>query len=189
MSDVEALLMGFDPPVKPPVLPESDVSYTVADAPVGRLVLAAAESGLISCSYSEEREVLDRIARFVSPRILRSRRRLDPALRELDQYFANRLRRFTVPVDLALASPFTRSVLEALSRVPYGTTTSYGALARVIRRPRASRAVGHALGANPACVLLPCHRVVNSDGGVGGYAGGVAAKRMLLDLEASSPGK
>jgi methylated-DNA-[protein]-cysteine S-methyltransferase len=183
VNDLEAGLRGFDPQVTPPALPETDVSYTITDSPVGPLVLAATESGLVACSYRPESEVAERLARELSPRVLRSPRRLDAARRELDAYFAGTLQRFRVGVDLALARPFARRVLGAIAAVPYGQTSSYGAVARMIGRPGAARAVGGALNANPVCVVVPCHRVVASDGSLHGYAGGLAAKRALLVLE------
>jgi methylated-DNA-[protein]-cysteine S-methyltransferase len=161
----------------------SDVSYAVTDSPVGRLVLAATGAGVVACSYDEEAAVLDRLTRLLSPRLLHHPGRLDAVRRELDAYFGGKARAFTVAVDLTLAAPFTREVLAALGSVPYGTTTTYGRVAAELGRPRAARAVGNALGVNPLCVLLPCHRVVPAGRGVGGYAGGPAAKTLLLDLE------
>ncbi|HEY6795613.1 MAG TPA: methylated-DNA--[protein]-cysteine S-methyltransferase, partial [Kineosporiaceae bacterium] len=128
---------------------------------------------------------LDRLARAVSPSLVRGGRALDPARRQLEEYLAGRRRQFDVRVDLALASPFQRSVLTALAdRVGYGGTASYGDLARAVGRPAASRAVGSALNHNPVCVVVPCHRVVAASGALTGYAGGLAAKRHLLELEA-----
>ena len=201
MADLEARLRAAshvgDPvgsePLRPPVLPDTDVAYDVVDTPVGRLVVAASERGLVATSYEPEDVVLGKVARLVSPRVLRGGRRLDPARRELDDYFAGRTQGFTVPVDLALTGDFGRAVLGALDAVPYGSTTTYGELAQRIGRPGASRAVGRALGANPVCVVVPCHRVLRSDGGLSGYAGGLPAKEALLRLEApgqsESPGQ
>ncbi|MDQ1642808.1 MAG: methylated-DNA-[protein]-cysteine S-methyltransferase [Actinomycetota bacterium] len=163
--------------------PLRDVSYAVTDTPVGTLVLAASDAGLLACSYDDEAAVLDRLARQVSRRVLRHPAPLDAVRRELDAYFDGDASGFTTPVDLALATPFTREVLGALGSVPYGATTTYGQMAVALGRPRAARAVGNALGANPLCVVLPCHRVLPAGSGVGGYAGGPAAKRLLLDLE------
>jgi methylated-DNA-[protein]-cysteine S-methyltransferase len=184
--DLEGALRGFDPRVRPPALPDTDVSYTMTDTPVGPLLLAATESGVIACSYGSEEEVTARIAGAVSPRVLRSPRRLDTVRRELDEYFEGRRREFTVAVQPVLAAPFARAVLESLRQVPYGSTTTYGGVARAIDRPTASRAVGNALNANPLCILLPCHRVLRGDGSVGGYAGGAAAKHLLLTLEGTA---
>jgi len=160
-----------------------DVAYTTTDAPVGRLVLAATPAGLVACSYDEEDEVADRLARRLSPRVLRSPQPFDGVRRELDEYFAGARRRFDVSVDTALAGEFGRDVLRATAGIPYGATTSYAAIAEAIGRPRASRAVGNALGANPVCVIVPCHRVLRAGGALGGYAGGLVAKELLLSLE------
>jgi methylated-DNA-[protein]-cysteine S-methyltransferase len=116
--------------------------------------------------------------------VLRLPRELDEVRRELDAFLAGSTRGFSVPTDLALATPFQRDVLRRLAAsVGYGERTTYGALARAVERPAASRAVGAALGANPLCVVLPCHRVVASSGALTGYAGGLAAKEYLLRLE------
>lgn len=165
-----------------------DVAIDAVDTPVGRLVLAATEAGVITCSYRDQDEVASRLATAVSPRVLRAPARLDPIRRELDDYFAGRLTRFTAPVDLRLASEFGRQVLTALGGIGYGTTTTYGALAGRLGRPSAARAVGHALGQNPVCVIVPCHRVVGADGRLTGYAGGVEAKQLLLSLEGQRAG-
>ena len=160
-----------------------DVAIDTVDTPVGTLVLAATEAGVVSCSYDDRDTVAVRLSTAVSPRILRAPARLDPVRRELDEYFAGRLTAFTAPVDLRLATDFGQRVLGALSGIRYGSTTTYGALANRLGNPAAARAVGHALGANPVCVIVPCHRVVGADGRLTGYAGGIDAKRLLLDLE------
>jgi methylated-DNA-[protein]-cysteine S-methyltransferase len=169
---------------QPPVL-DGDVTYTVADTPVGPLLLARSDVGLVACSYDPADSVTARLAAVVSPRVLRdSRGRLDDVRRGLDAYFSGERHAFDgVRVDLALASPFARSVLGSLTDVPYGTTTTYGAVAAKLGRPSAARAVGRALGGNPVCVVLPCHRVTGASGALTGYAGGLPAKRLLLSLE------
>lgn len=187
ISDLENRLRRFAPDLRPPVLPDGDVSYTVAETPVGPLTLAVSDGRLVACSYAAAEEVAERLAKAISPRVLRVPAHLDLARRQLDEYFAGRRRAFDVPVDLRLASPFGRRVLAALRDVPYGETTTYVALATAVGAPRASRAVGGALGANPVCVIVPCHRVVRTDGSVGGYAGGPAAKERLLGLEGRRP--
>jgi methylated-DNA-[protein]-cysteine S-methyltransferase len=111
--------------------------------------------------------------------------RLDRAARQLDEYFAGRRRRFEVPVDLRLAHGFRRTVLEHLPNIAYGTTATYAAVALAAGSPQAVRAVGSACARNPLPVVVPCHRVVRSDGTIGGYAGGSAAKHILLGLEAA----
>lgn len=190
---IEAALAGYAPQVRPPrrdLLTGADVSYVVEDTAVGRLLLAAhADGRLLTCSYllddGDGDRVLERLARHVSPRVLRGGRVLDPARRELGEYLTGRRRTFDLAVDLTLAGPFQRQVLTRLAEtVRFGSTTTYGALARELDRPGAARAVGAALGANPLCVLVPCHRVVASSGALTGYAGGLAAKRLLLELEA-----
>lgn len=180
---------AFDPPLTPPVLPESDVSYAVHPTSVGRLLLASAGGRLVLCAYAvdavAEDALLRRVARAVSPRVLRHERPLDSARRQVDEYLHGRRRGFDLPVELTLASPFQREVLTGLGRTAYGERTTYGALARAIDHAGAARAVGMALGANPLCLVLPCHRVLPSSGGIGGYAGGPAAKEALLALEAA----
>lgn len=191
---------SFAPDVRRPVLPESDISYAVEDTAVGRLLLAVRSDGrLVTSAYiptdADEDVWLQRLASGVSPRILRHDKPLDAARRELAAYLEGKATRFSVPVDLVLASQFQRSVLQRLAAsVGYGSSTTYGALAASIDRPRASRAVGTALGANPLCVFVPCHRVLPAGGfvdgrvrNVGGYAGGPAAKEFLLTLEAAHP--
>src|SRR4051812_23566219 len=118
-----------------------DVAYTTTESPVGTLVLAAGDTGLVSCSYDDEDAVLERIARRLSPRVLRAPRRLDAVRRQLDDYFAGRSHRFEVPVDLAIAAPFGRAVLDAAASIPYGSTTTYAAIAAQLGKPNAARAV------------------------------------------------
>ncbi len=189
MTDLTTALAAFAPPARPPVLDASDVSYVVEDTPIGRMLLARTVSGAIVASAfvptdDAEDRLLDRLAHVVSPRVLRQPRALDATRRELEDYLAGRRRGFSTPVDLALATPFQRAVLGRLAdRVGYGERATYGELARAIGRPSASRAVGAALGANPLCVVVPCHRVVASTGALTGYAGGLAAKEFLLGLE------
>jgi methylated-DNA-[protein]-cysteine S-methyltransferase len=185
-----ARLSAFTTSVTPPDLPVSDVSYIVEDTVVGRMLLARNESGaLIASAFvpdaDAENALLRRLARQVSPRVLRLPRALDEARRELDAYLSGERQDFDLPTALVLATPFQRLVLGHLAgAVTYGHRTTYGALAQQIARPSAARAVGAALGANPLCVVLPCHRVVAASGALTGYAGGLAAKEYLLALEA-----
>ena len=116
--------------------------------------------------------VLDDLGRRVSPRVLRAPARLDGVVRELEEYFAGTRHDFDVAVDLRLASGFRRQVLDRLREVPYGSTASYAALAAATGSPRAVRAVGTACATNPVPVVVPCHRVVRSDGAIGSYRGG-----------------
>ncbi|MFI9558964.1 methylated-DNA--[protein]-cysteine S-methyltransferase [Nonomuraea endophytica] len=160
-----------------------DVAFGRYDGAVGRLVLAVTARGVVTCSFDDENTVFERVAKQFGSFIGPDAARLDPVCRELDAYFSGRLRTFTTPVDLTLATPFARTVLQKMMAVPYGTTTTYGEIAERIGRPRALRAVGNALAQNPVCVIVPCHRIVQADGELGDYAGGAAAKRHLLTVE------
>ncbi|MGH3675505.1 MAG: methylated-DNA--[protein]-cysteine S-methyltransferase [Mycobacterium sp.] len=163
-----------------------DVAYRTVDTPVGALLLAATPVGLARVAYDVEDHsaVLAVLAESVSPRVLRAPARLDAAARQLDEYFAKRRTAFEVPVDLRLAEGFRRSVIEHLRGIGYGRRESYAAVAAAVGNPRAVRAVGTACAHNPLPVVIPCHRVVRSDGSTGQYIGGPAAKSALLTLEA-----
>jgi methylated-DNA-[protein]-cysteine S-methyltransferase len=164
-----------------------DVAYRTVDTPVGTLLLATTTVGLVRVAYDIEGHdaVLAGLAERVSPRILRAPARLDSATRQLDDYFAKRRTVFDVPVDLRLAEGFRRSVIEHLRAIGYGHRESYATVAAAIGHPRAVRAVGTACAHNPLPVVIPCHRVVRSDGSTGQYVGGPLAKSTLLDLEAA----
>ena len=164
-----------------------DVAYRTVDTPVGTLLHAATETALIRVAYETEGhdEVLATLAARISPRILHAPGRLDAAARELDEYFAGRRRGFDLPLDLSLSTGFRRLVLDRLSDIAYGHTVSYAAVAAAAGNPRAVRAAATACRTNPLPVVVPCHRVVRSDGSVGGYVGGPAAKQTLLRLEAA----
>lgn len=165
-----------------------DVAYRIADSPVGPLLLAATEQGLVRVAYAREDHdaVLQALADQVSPRILHAPGRLDLAARELQEYFGGRRRDFDLPLDWRLAAGFRRTVLSLLPGIGYGRTASYSAVARLAGSPRAVRAVGSACAANPLPVVVPCHRVIRADGALGGYLGGPEAKRTLLALEAAA---
>ena len=164
-----------------------DVAYRTLDTPVGTLLLAATEQGLVRVAYATEGhdQVLAALAARVSPRILNAPRRLETAVREIDEYFGRRRRSFDLPLDLRLSTGFRRTVLSHLPEIGYGHTASYAAIAAAAGSPRAVRAVGTACATNPLPVVVPCHRVVRSDGSPGRYAGGPAAKLTLLELEAA----
>jgi methylated-DNA-[protein]-cysteine S-methyltransferase len=163
-----------------------DVAYRTLDTPVGSLLLAATERGLVRVAYASEDHdaVLQRIADLISPRILNATGRLDVVARELDEYFARQRRAFDVAVDWRLANGFRGTVLRHLPDIAYGHTASYTSIAQAVGHPKAMRAVGGACATNPLPIVVPCHRVVRSDGTLGGYRGGVEAKRALLALEA-----
>ncbi|MEZ0491052.1 methylated-DNA--[protein]-cysteine S-methyltransferase [Kineococcus sp. TBRC 1896] len=163
-----------------------DVAYRTVDSPLGPLLLAATTAGVVRVAFEQQGHdaALEELARRVSPRVLRAPARLDALARELEEYFAGARREFDVPVDLVLATgTFRRSVLLALRRTGFGDRLSYAALAGEVGSPRAVRAVGTACARNPVPLVVPCHRVVRSDGSTGQYAGGTGAKSRLLQLE------
>lgn len=162
-----------------------DVAYRTIDTPVGTLLLAATTVGLVRVAYDVEGHdaVLARLAEAVSPRLLHAPARLDPTARQIDEYFTKRRTTFEVPLDMRLAEGFRRDVIEHLRVIGYGHRESYATVAAAIGHPRAVRAVGTACARNPLPVVIPCHRVVRSDGSTGQYAGGPLAKATLLDLE------
>nr|WP_243399640.1 methylated-DNA--[protein]-cysteine S-methyltransferase [Arthrobacter glacialis] len=162
-----------------------DVAYRVLDSPVGPLLLAGTELGLVRVAFAREGHdsVLESLAATISPRIVRAPARLDLAAREMDEYFAGRRHSFELPLDFRLASGFRREVLAHLPEIGYGHTASYAQVAALTSSPRAVRAVGTACARNPLPLVVPCHRVIRSDGSQGAYLGGVEAKALLLALE------
>jgi methylated-DNA-[protein]-cysteine S-methyltransferase len=166
-----------------------DVAYARTDSPIGPLLVAATEAGLVRLAFDGEDDVavLQDLAVRVAPRVVAAPRRLDAVRRELDEYFAGRREHFELALDWRLSRGFRRTVLEHLyADVPYGRTVSYLELATVVGNPKASRAVGTAMATNPIPIVVPCHRVLRSGGHLGGYGGGLAAKRHLLALEAAA---
>jgi methylated-DNA-[protein]-cysteine S-methyltransferase len=165
-----------------------DVAYTTIDSPVGTLLLAATPRGLVRVAYDVEDldRVLDTMSHRISPRVLRAPRRLDAAARELDEYFGGRRRVFDLPLDLSLSAGFRQLVQRHLPEIGYGQTTTYGQVAKLVGNPKAVRAVGTACATNPLPVVVPCHRVLRSDGAVGRYVGGTDVKQALLRLEAAA---
>jgi len=182
---------GGDPPDIGAALERSghaDVTYAVEDSPVGRLLLAATDSGLVRLHYLRQEHDLERaladIAGRLTPRIIASGSRLERPRRELDEFFAGRRREFDLPLDWSLVKPgFTRSVLQNTARIPFGQTVSYKHIAQESGNQRAFRAAGTALGSNPLPIVVPCHRVLHTGGGLGGYTGGLEIKRELLTIE------
>ena len=201
MSDIERrLTQGVEPELDAARLGEelgrralhaglADVAYGSMDSPVGELLVAVTDRGLVRVAFADELsdEVLAELAARVSPRVLRLPARTDAARRALDEYFAGERRRFDLPLDWALVRGFAQGVLRATARVPFGSITTYRQVAEAAGSPRASRAAGNALGSNPIPIVVPCHRVLHSGGGLGGYAGGLDRKRYLLSLEGSLP--
>jgi methylated-DNA-[protein]-cysteine S-methyltransferase len=165
-----------------------DVAYRTVDSPVGTLLLAATEFGLVRVAFAGEGHdaVLQTLSDRISPRILNSPNRLELVVRELDEYFEGRRHGFDVPLDWRLSAGFRSIVLHHLPDIGYGHTASYADVARLAGNPKAVRAVGSACATNPLPLVVPCHRVVRSDGSMGGYRGGPDAKRTLLRLEAAA---
>jgi methylated-DNA-[protein]-cysteine S-methyltransferase len=170
-----------------------DVAYAHVDSPFGDLIVARTDKGVVEValpthrgSRQREDEVLEQLARLVSPRVLESPSRLDEERRQLDQYFEGKRERFDVPVDWALTPKgFRNRALHAVAKIPYGRTRTYAEIAKAAGNARAFRAAGTACGHNPVPLIVPCHRVVQSGGGIGNYGGGPEMKRALLDLEGS----
>jgi methylated-DNA-[protein]-cysteine S-methyltransferase len=168
-----------------------DVAYAPVDSPFGRLLVARTDRGVVQVALPMHRgnqmsedEVLEHLARYVSPRVLESPSRLDEERRQLEEYFECKRHHFEVPVDWTLTPPgFRNRALHAVAKIPYGKTRTYGEIARQAGNERAFRAAGTACGRNPVPLIVPCHRVVQSGGGIGNYGGGPEMKRALLDLE------
>jgi O-6-methylguanine DNA methyltransferase len=153
--------------------------YTSMDSPVGRLTVCCTDKGLlrVDCGAGALHDGGRQRFRWVA-----SQEKTRAARRELEAYFAGRLRKFMMPLDLR-GTPFQLKVWRALRGIPYGQTRSYSDIARKVGRPRAFRAVGQANHRNPMAIVVPCHRVVAADGSLGGYGGGLKMKQFLLDLE------
>jgi methylated-DNA-[protein]-cysteine S-methyltransferase len=161
-----------------------DVAYDLVDTPIGTLLIAATERGLCRIAYDADPEQeVERLARTFGVRVLRTASPIDPARRQLDEYFEGHRHRFDLPVDVGMLADFNRRVLRELGRVPYGEVVTYGELASRAARPRAARAVGTVMNRNPLPIVLPCHRVVGANGKLVGYGGGLERKEALLRLE------
>lgn len=168
--------------------PPLEIGYASVMTPLGPIWMAGSTEGIVKISLSgrSERSFLSSLAALLGH--LDARARPDGAGlkilgRQLLQYFQGERREFTLPVDLLTLTPFQHRVLEETSRVPFGRVVPYGEIARSMRVPGAARAVGNALGRNPVPILIPCHRVVASDGTIGGFTGGTRLKRKLLAVE------
>src|SRR3954452_16841868 len=162
-----------------------DVAYATTDSPVGRLLLAATPAGIVRVSFASESAdaVLAELAARISPRVLEARARRDDARRQLDEYFAGRRTTFELPLDHQLSRGFRARAQAAIEAIPFGQTGTYASIAAAAGSPRAVRAAGTACATNPIPLIVPCHRVVRSDGSMGLYGGGVERKRQLLELE------
>jgi methylated-DNA-[protein]-cysteine S-methyltransferase len=193
MNDLEMTLAGIPDDLPVPELHDAaaaagllDVAYATLDSPMGELLLAATPRGLVRLAYLEgadENEILQHLAASVSPRVLHAPRELDRPRRELDEYFSGGRRDFDLPLDWRLTHGFGRRVLEAATRIPYGAVSTYKEIAGAAGSTRGHRAAGNALGRNPVPIVVPCHRVLQTGGGLGGYTGGLDRKRFLLGVE------
>jgi methylated-DNA-[protein]-cysteine S-methyltransferase len=163
----------------------ADVTYGFAESPFGPLLVAITRRGLVKLDYPERDfdQELETIAARISPRILHSSKSTEEVRRQLDEYFDGQRRKFDVPVDLSLSNGFSRRVLSATARIPFGSVATYRDVATSAGNVKATRAAGNALGSNPVPIVVPCHRVVRTGGGLGGYTGGLARKVALLRLE------
>jgi methylated-DNA-[protein]-cysteine S-methyltransferase len=162
-----------------------DVAYAETESPFGTLLVATTPRGLVRLAYPDEppEGVLQELARKVSPRLLETPERLESVRRQLDEYFEGHRKAFDLEVDWALSHGFVRRVLRATARIPYGGVATYRVVAGRAGNVGAFRAAGNALGSNPLPIVVPCHRVVRTDGSLGGYTGGVERKQFLLKLE------
>lgn len=160
-----------------------DVAYGVVDSPLGPLTAAVTPRGLVRLAYGDEDDVLEDLAARLSPRVLDDPVATGQARRELEEYFGGHRARFEVPIDWTLSGGFTRKVLRATARIPFGSVSTYTDVAGRAGNRRAYRAAGNALGSNPIPIVVPCHRVLHKDGGLGGYTGGLDRKEFLLRLE------
>jgi methylated-DNA-[protein]-cysteine S-methyltransferase len=162
-----------------------DVSYATVDSPVGMLLIAQTKRGLVRIAYPmvPHDKVLIELAEDISPRVLESPAKLDSVRRQLEEYFEGRRTRFDLELDWRLSHGFQRRVLSRTARIPYGEVSTYKTVAAAAGSPRGARAAGNALGANPIPIVVPCHRVLHTGGGLGGYGGGLDRKEFLLKLE------
>ncbi|MFN8113939.1 MAG: methylated-DNA--[protein]-cysteine S-methyltransferase [Solirubrobacterales bacterium] len=162
-----------------------DLAYVEVDSPLGRLLAVATPAGLVHLGYPNRAvdDQLEALAVRISPRIVEAPAELDPVRRQLDEYFEGRRRDFDLDLDWQLSAGFARIVLERTAAIPFGETRTYGEVAAAAGSPRAFRAAGSALGSNSIPIVVPCHRVLRSGGGLGGYGGGLDVKRELLTLE------
>jgi methylated-DNA-[protein]-cysteine S-methyltransferase len=195
MTELEALLRTGPPESDTDELVEEfsrragdeqlvDVAWAMIDSPCGELLVAGTDRGLVAVGLHDPDEMLERLAEKVSPRVLRAPQRLDDPRRQLDEYFEGKRQQFDIELDWSMSHGFRRTVLnDLLAHVPYGEVITYGELAQRADNPRAVRAVGSAMATNPLPIVVPCHRVLRTGGGLGNYGGGVDMKRWLLTME------
>jgi methylated-DNA-[protein]-cysteine S-methyltransferase len=169
-----------------------DVAYTTVESPVGPVLVAATPRGLVRisfCSHYDPDDVLHELSNRISPRVVEAPAYFDAVRKELDEYFQGRRTSFNLPLDWQLTGGFSRRVLRHTARIPYGRVSTYKDMAAAAGSPRGARAAGNALGSNPIPIVVPCHRVLHSGGGLGGYGGGLDNKVLLLKLEGAIGGE
>jgi methylated-DNA-[protein]-cysteine S-methyltransferase len=166
-----------------------EVAYTSIDSPIGELMLAATDAGVVRVGWArDDRDLwLGELAARIGPRIVEAPGRLEVAKRQLGEYFEGERHDFDLELDWQLTSGFVRKVLTHTAAIPFGETRTYGEVATAAGSPRAYRAAGSALGANPIPVIVPCHRVLRAGGALGGYGGGLDVKEKLLEIEGVLP--
>jgi len=161
-----------------------DAGYDLVESPVGQLLVAAGDRGILRISFDADVEQhLDWLSQIAGRSVLRSPQQVDGVRRELDEYFEGRRHAFDLAVDLRGVTPFTERVLRELALIPFGETATYAELAARAGNPRAARAVGMTMNRNRIPIVLPCHRVIGANGSLVGYAGGLERKVALLRLE------
>lgn len=162
-----------------------EVAYAELDSPIGTLLAATTDVGLVQIRWhnSDRNQSLERLAATFGPRVLELPGRLEAVRRELGEYFEGRRQSFDLTLDWRLTDGFVRKVLAETATIPFGETRTYAEMATAAGSPRAFRAAGSALGANPLPIVVPCHRVLRKGGALGGYGGGLDVKRALLELE------
>ena len=161
------------------------MNTTVLPSPVGPLTLVSDSGKLVGCYFSNS-DFAKRLLAELGPASSNRDAILEAARKELELFFARRLKKFTVPV-APRGTEFQRSVWRALQKIPFGATASYGDIAKQVGKPNAMRAVGAANGKNPVCIIIPCHRVIGADGSLTGFGGGIERKKYLLNLESADP--
>lgn len=165
---------------------DPNIVYAEFSSAQGNVYLAATKCGLAGMWFTDQRHLPD-VSAWKQVDNASQQRVLKETQRQLQAYFAGQLRQFDIPLDLSAGTAFQQSVWQALLAIPFGKTTSYGALSRSIGKPLAVRAVGTAIGRNPIGVIVPCHRVIGADGSLTGYAGGLHRKEAFLKLEGALP--
>ena len=163
------------------------VYYADIESPIGSIWAAATEDGLVQVDFPRpEPEFVESLRRKVDAEVIQDPEKFHKLGEMMEAYFNGERVVFDLPLDLR-GTEFQKAVWRAIYRIPYGRLSSYGRLAAAVGRPRAARAVGNAVGANPLALVIPCHRVIRSDGSLGGFGGGLNLKRYLLSIEGVLP--